>query len=328
MICSMLVKGRPTVSSPVTVRVALAFASLLVAWAVAELVFRHLVVESHAWGQTLASQRWMERYWRPINRYGLRDEEYKPAALAVTRRLFVLGDSYAAGQGVADVEDRFGNILRRWLGPAWSVVVMADRGWDTEREVRALTSFPWEPHVLVWSWFINDILGAADRHGRTFDLDVAVRPSWLAPVVERSYVFNYVYWNVYLSLHNHEIGTRYIDFLRECYADPRIWSAHQREMMEVVRFARERDATLLAVVFADLGDPVHTRDFADQAAEFLESQGVETLEAAELFAGRDIDELVVNAFDHHPSEAAHRALAEAIYAHLGASLDLPPRPTP
>ncbi|MHC4846604.1 MAG: SGNH/GDSL hydrolase family protein, partial [Planctomycetota bacterium] len=50
--------------------------------------------------RTFASRLWHERHWKPINSLGFRDVEHMGEDHAGKRVLFVVGDSFMAGQGI------------------------------------------------------------------------------------------------------------------------------------------------------------------------------------------------------------------------------------
>jgi len=56
--------------------------------------------------------------------------------------VLVLGDSFAAGQGIELAEERLGNRLGRAFGPGWRVVNVAKNGWCTPD---AIDAFQHEP---------------------------------------------------------------------------------------------------------------------------------------------------------------------------------------
>ena len=83
---------------------------------------------------TRVSERWEQRHWR-LNRAGCRDNvEYAPALTPGKRRISFVGDSFTAGHGISDVEDRFPNLLRR-AHPDWEIQVVAKVGLDTGAEL-------------------------------------------------------------------------------------------------------------------------------------------------------------------------------------------------
>ena len=76
--------------------------------------FRYFYAESEN-VFTGASLNWLARYWHE-NSLGYRDREWTPEDLAGKQTILVTGDSFAAGWGINDPADRFGDVLAQHLG--------------------------------------------------------------------------------------------------------------------------------------------------------------------------------------------------------------------
>jgi hypothetical protein len=139
-------------------------------------------------------------------------------ALVSTRRLMVLGDSFAAGSGVEDYRDRFANILGTELGKGWTAIVVAMPGWNTVDEAEALERFPYPPQVLVLSVYLNDIEGAAAYRGEVFRPNVSIHPRALQRLVEGSSLANFVFWRLATSRFWSDAG-EYADWIYGRFAD-------------------------------------------------------------------------------------------------------------
>jgi hypothetical protein len=96
-----------------------------------------------------------------INSRGLRDREYTYEKPAGTRRILVLGDSYAWGYGVGD-EDIFTEVLERRFesqGRAWQVINTGVSGWGTDQQYLFFKAegFRYQPDVVVLAlYLLND----------------------------------------------------------------------------------------------------------------------------------------------------------------------------
>jgi lysophospholipase L1-like esterase len=96
-----------------------------------------------------------------INSKGLRDREYAYEPPDNTRRILVLGDSYAWGYGVED-DEIFTEVLESRLqetSPPWEVVNTGVSGWGTDQELLYLENegFRYQPDLVVVAFFlIND----------------------------------------------------------------------------------------------------------------------------------------------------------------------------
>jgi hypothetical protein len=137
-----------------------------------------------------------------INSKGLRGPERCYAKPAGTRRILVLGDSYAWGYGVSDA-DVFSVVLEARLrgagGTRWQVLNAGVSGWGTDQEYLFLLheGLRYEPDIVVLAFFLlNDPtnLSASRQYGLDkpvfLDLDLRLgnvpvpKPDAKAPVIE------------------------------------------------------------------------------------------------------------------------------------------------
>ena len=89
-----------------------------------ETYYRFVYDTTDSLAYTRVSERWEMRHWR-LNNVGCRDNvPYAPTLTPGKRRISFVGDSFTAGHGISDVEDRFPNLLRR-AHPDWEVHVVA-----------------------------------------------------------------------------------------------------------------------------------------------------------------------------------------------------------
>jgi len=300
------------------VRLLLFMGSLLLSLGLAETAARWLLVQSHDFAPTLASERWMERYWKPINRFGFRDSEWDPQVLAATRTLFVVGDSFAAGQGIRDPDDRTSGVLKRRLGPGWSVLTIAQPGWQTTQQLEALERVPFRPDAVVLLYFVNDVLGAAARFGFELDLadSLAIRPAWIEPLVSRSHLANFIYWRVWRRAHGAELARAYRELLETSFFRHDVWQAHTAELKAMVDYARRNEAEFIALVIPILSDVEASRKYTSRVVEFFERQDVAVIDLAPKLAGLDPRELRVSSENDHANERVHAQMAELVYAEL------------
>lgn len=298
---------------PVLQRLLLAGASLALVLGVLEIGLRLAPPEPDGFGHTRAAQRWQARHWRPINAAGYRDVQHSAAELREDRRLVVLGDSFAAGSGVPDISDRFAGVLAEALGERWTVVVLARPGWSSGHQAEALEGFPYPPHVVVLSYYLNDIEVAAAAHGHAFEIDLSVQPVWLAPLVASSDLASFVYWRLRRA-QLWRTGRGYGDFVYDAFADEAVWQAHRRELERIVAHARRQGAIPVVVVFPHLFDLEGSREPVVRLTRFFEDAGVTVVDVAALIAAGDWtrEELIAGPVDPHPSEPLHQAVGEAL----------------
>lgn len=306
-------------------------AAVLLTLALVEISMRLFYARSDGFGHTLAARSWHARHWGPENSLGHRDAEPDPGQLARKQRLIVLGDSIAAGSGIDDRKDRFADRLAEALGPDWALVLLARSGWSTRDERDALARFPAAPDVLVLAYCPNDVEGAARAAGHHYEADLSVHPSWLAPLVERSHLANFLYWR----LERAGIGARtddYFSWLRRAQEDPEVERIHREEILDLVALARDGRAQMVAILFPNPRDLEGSRDGLALAARTLQEAGVPVIDLTDRMVGRPVGSLVVNESDAHPSVFVHgeaaRLLAERIRAGSGGAAPSPQPSSP
>src|SRR5262249_29644370 len=127
---------------------------------VGEIYYRWFYDATESFGLTKTTDRWFERHVHE-NEAGFRDslEHYAKHKQAGKKRLVILGDSFTAGHGIADVEKRVAHRLRGSLSD-WEIHIHARPGWDTLhelKEVRKLADDTYEADAVLLAYCLNDI---------------------------------------------------------------------------------------------------------------------------------------------------------------------------
>lgn len=265
---------------------------------------------------TLASKRWVEKYWRPINSLGFRDHEHDAATLANTNVLFIAGDSFVAGHGIDDISERFSGLLAEALGETWSVVVLAQNGWDTEKAYEAIRGYPVLPDRVIVSYYYNDIEGACKKNGYERPKRAIRKPDnfLLRFLVDNSYLVNSLYWRTYRW---EDLTSIYWDYRVMCFNDAEVWESHREELLKIVDFARSADAHLAFLIWPKLDNVAESQQLTSKLGMFLENQEVKVLDLGDRFLGRDPAQLMVNRMDAHPNVEINAEVATMLHEWLG-----------
>jgi hypothetical protein len=307
--------------------VLLFLASVVLAVGEAYYRYDHDTTDSLSYSKT--SQRWFSRHWKS-NAAGFRDNvEYADRIQPGKRRFTLLGDSFTAGHGVKDVEDRFANRIRR-AHPEWEVHLLAQSGWDTGDELEALRTAVQRGDQLdqvVLVYMLNDVADIlpawATTHQRIMG-DAAKRP-WLQ---RHSYLVDAV---VHLVKFVREPDMRnYFEFVRDGYRGP-VWQ-HQMERLDSLREAVNAAGGHLVVVtfpfLHALGPKYEYRFIHEELSEFWGKRSVPQLDLLGIYQDIPPGKLVVNRLDAHPNEYAHGLAADAIGKFLERNLSAPGTPPP
>lgn len=313
---------RPSFSRSACAQAAAAVLSLGFLCLFLELIFWAFVTPSDGWMFTLAASRWDEKYWGAENSWGYRDREHPLPEFRGKKVLFVVGDSITAGHGIKDPTRRYSDILQSRLGSRWVVVNIARRGWSTVDEFVALSAYPFRrPDVIILGYCLNDFDAAMRRLGIPQPASLTapnerIPPGrWYMPVVERSYLVNFLFWRVYRA-QELRIGDNYIRFLRRSYANPSIGYEHRRELTSFAWLAQKERAELIVAVFPLFGDADQSRPLTAGIAALAKYLGARAVDFSPVFAGFDPRRLVVSAADGHPNEKSHRIIADRLFAEI------------
>ncbi|MBN1994163.1 MAG: SGNH/GDSL hydrolase family protein [Anaerolineae bacterium] len=278
----------------------------------AEIYFKLFFAQTDGYTFVLAAQNWRQKYWQPINSLGYRDREWTPEDVAGKTRVMVVGDSFVAGTGIKNYEDRFPNQLAKLLGPEYAVFVVASPGWSTENEIKAMIDYPHAPDILILSYFINDIEQAA--YNRGFERPEFVsRPTGIwGSLVNNSYALNFLYWRWY-RFTQPPPRPDYLTWIASLYRNPELWWQHRQELFTIIEGAHAENIPLLVVVFPSLDDVEKSRSITQIVVDFFREQNVPVLDISSLLAGRDPAETTTSPLDAHPNQAVNLEIAGQLY---------------
>jgi hypothetical protein len=256
---------------------------------------------------TLAARNWFKRYWR-LNSLGYRDVEWTPEAQEGRTKILVLGDSIVAGHGLEDEKTRFSNRLGQMLGDDYAVMNGGVHGQGTKAQLKAALVYPYSPDVLVLSIHVDDVVDTATSIG-------VIRPNFVPSsprLVEESYAANYLYWHFYRPV-PWEWDQRYQNWALGLYTDPGVWETYRSLLLDITRFAKERDIQLIVITFPNLQDVENSRPVVSRIIDLYRGENVPVLDVLDLIEGVEPHELMVNEVDWHPNEVLHQLVAEELH---------------
>lgn len=281
---------------------------LLVVLVFLEIVFMY-IPQSHEGVLSKASQIWWEKYWTPVNAQGYRDKEIEKGTSKT--EVLVIGDSFAAGHGLENLDDRFSDQLESKLGKDQYVVYnLGVSGSDTRDEARRLIEFPVKPDVIVLQYFPNDIEKVAREKGLT--LTGAEPYNDLkgvgATLVKRFYLPNFVYWQL-----PHASFSTFEDFVKTSYTDSTILNAHFRDLDKMLAYRDSSGAKMYAVFVPFLFQLDKSAQYTRPVENYLKSRGVTVVTLTDGIAKIADKERVVGKNDGHAGPAVNALMAERVY---------------
>ena len=249
------------------------------------------------------------------NALGFRDVEHAAVKVPGTLRLVVLGDSVAAGQGVARLEDIFPRRLEDDLTTAGlpaEVVSLAVSGYDTGQEVAMLADrgLAFEPDRVILAYCLNDrqrsdggILETLEERERNAAGQVRAR---YHPVLVESALYR---------LLRHRLGGA-----PKAGAE-RKGASQPEAFAQLGRMAGAHGFSVLVVIFPRFGEwgnyPEEWAREHERVRRMADAEGFEVLDllpAFERCRERASEPLALDRY--HPTAVGHACAARAVTEHL------------
>ncbi|TLU99138.1 SGNH/GDSL hydrolase family protein [Dyadobacter luticola] len=281
---------------------------LLVTLIFLEIIFMY-IPQSHEGVLSKASQIWWEKYWKPVNSLGYHDKEVTKEA--GKKNVLVIGDSFAAGHGLKDVNERFSNILETKLGTdKYAVYNLGMSGADTRDEAKRLQEFPVKPDIIILEYFPNDIEKVGREKGLTLSgaEPYADLQGPMATIVKRFYLPNFIYWQL-----PHTGFSTFEKFVQTAYTDTTVLNAHLRDLSKMIDYRDSTKAEMYAVFIPFLFQIDKSAGYTKPVEEYLKSKGVKVVPINDGIVKIPEKERVVGKNDGHGSGTLNALIADRLY---------------
>jgi hypothetical protein len=250
-----------------------------------------------------------------------------------TRRVVILGDSFAEGQGVREPDTFARRIERalRGMGRDVEVVNCGRRGRDFPELFDAFERLlSYQPDVVLYAMVLNDPVQSPEFKARQDFLNDWIldrrrmlsegKPEW--PSVWKSHALGFILDEIE-ARRVERATTKWYD---EMYGPPNGegWSETQRYLQRMNESMRSRGGRLVVALLPLLVDTDGHYPFDGPTAEVriaCERTGIPFYDALAALRGRPAAALWVNPVDLHPNEVAHALLAEALTPVVARALD-------
>jgi len=279
---------------------------------VAELGLRRYAF-SNGYAMGLIHTEWQYRHWQPTNEWGMRDYDVYRDVSPDAELVFVLGDSFAAGLGVNDLNDTFTQRLGNKLGDGYEMYLVAQPGWNTNQQIEGLVTYAFEPDVVVYSYFLNDASYVDASLGRQFN-ELFVPPEGIVYALAGEFMLvDFLYWNVYTQyFRSGNIG--YGNQIMSVYDDEILWEWHSSDIKNIIDWTQnDAEAEIVMLIWPVLTQREESKVITQQIADFTEGLGVTTINMSDYLDDYSTFQLIANPFDMHPSAFSHQLASEILY---------------
>lgn len=244
-----------------------------------------------------------------------------------SRRIVVVGDSFAAGVGVQKT-DRFAARLEQMLNVnreavPFRVDVLARPGTSTYQQVNLVHwALTFDPELVILAICLNDTEDWTNpRELQDWRDKMIPRPP--SPGLKRFFSLSQLSGWIYNRIQSLRARRGYLEYYRNLYNPSYYGWKRFDAAISIIRDAcREGETELLALIFPLLSDRfeqgLYPFEFAHRAIhELLEREEVNFVDALERFRSTHPKRMTaIPAIDPHPSEIAHRIAAEKLFDRL------------
>lgn len=258
-----------------------------------------------------------------INSLGLRDDEFPLTRPDGEYRVLAIGDSFTFGLGVA-AQDAWPAALERLLTAERGSAVQVINAGFAAGHLPSLYE-PWildegltlDPQLVIVGLCLND-LGDIPMLAYDFEHEQLQSGSALIDWIWRLRGKRAVRQALELQRTDPTSAKRY-DFARKVAAEPGVWNSTQAALVRTQRRLAERGIPLVLAVFPMLSQLSSDYPFAglhQLVADFCQQQGIERVDLAGAFLGRNELDFWAHPTDQHPNDRGQALLARGILDHL------------
>jgi lysophospholipase L1-like esterase len=278
-----------------------------------EVYFRYFYDQTDSFALSKASGRWFDRHFKR-NQEGFRDiVNYPATTIGGKRRVTVIGDSYAAGHGIANVKERFAGVLRK-LRPKDEIQVLAECGWETSDQLQlafqmAQSEQQYQLDKVILAYWLDDISDISPKWQEALNAALA-KPDdgWLT---DHSYLFNTL--AIREQVAQQPLTLRKSDVIHEAYSAS--WDRQKGRLKSLREEITNNGGTFSVITFPFMhavGPDYPYRDVHEKINAFWSELNVPHLDLLTVFEGKTAKDLTLSPYDTHPNAQAHALVAAAI----------------
>ncbi|MEO1085760.1 MAG: SGNH/GDSL hydrolase family protein, partial [Acidobacteriota bacterium] len=258
-----------------------------------------------------------------MNSFGLRGPEFVQPKPDGVQRIYMAGDSFTFGMGVADGDAVMPALVEQKLNASGRTVEVLNGGMlrgSLPRHWRKKwnrISEPFDPDVVLIVFFLRDgtNTGSIPAFFNAIRTEITHR-NLEDPVYQSLYLYRLFRDRKDRDL----VGQRYTRAFRQAYfgteEEQKEWHSAQYNVLEIKKAAEARGARVGFVIYPILInlEPGNYpfEDVCNLLEEFAARHGMPTLNLLDSFYGEHGPDLWVSSVDQHPNEKGHVIAADAV----------------
>ena len=267
---------------------------------------------SHGGGEAYSGKIWGKKYWNPINYLGYRDEQPNKNENTV----FFIGDSFTAGWGVKDIQDRFGETVATELykkGKRINEINLGRYGADTRLEYHLFEKFisktGIKPDQVVLQFFVNDVDKFIPKNKKCVSIPDS-NPRWKNILIEGSYLVNYI--NSLYPSNNSNLKTlkecEYTEQLKYVFNTDSIWNKEEYQLNKFKNYSTKNKIPLTIIFFPFMEDLKMAKELniENRITTYCKQNKIKLLNVTKLLDKVPREKRQVSITDSHASAEVHK----------------------
>jgi hypothetical protein len=273
---------------------------------------------SHGGGEAYSGKIWGKKYWNPINNLGYRDEQPNKNENTV----FFIGDSFTAGWGVKDIQDRFGETAAMELnkkGKKINEINLGRYGADTRLEYHLFEKFisktGIKPDQVVLQFFVNDVDKFIPKNKKCVSIPDS-KPRWKNILIEGSYLVNYI--NSLYPSNNSNLKTlkecEYTEQLKYVFNTDSIWNKEEYQLNKFKNFSTKNKIPLTIIFFPFMEDLKVAKELniENRITTYCKQNKIKLLNVTKLLDKVPREKRQVSVTDSHASAEVHKIVGKKL----------------
>ncbi|OGY16734.1 MAG: hypothetical protein A2784_04585 [Candidatus Chisholmbacteria bacterium RIFCSPHIGHO2_01_FULL_48_12] len=273
------------------------------------------------------TRRWIDRHvtW---NGNGYRDDHFWPDKDPRETRLAFIGDSYAFGYGIKEIQNRYTELLGQKLrdqcseGKTLKTYNFGLPGNQSQTYVKQvpLEVIRYKPDAIVMQYYMDDI--DADKPPElTPQFAQTIYGYKNLPVIgwllKHSYALEYWYIRLSSLLSSRHNWGEFINYNETLYRNETVWSLHLSTLEHIVAATRGATKVPLVVFILPLshrlGPDYPLTDVHQKLIDYFAGLDVPVVDMLPVLNQYRPEQIMVSKRDFHLNEFGHRLIAEELY---------------
>ncbi len=285
---------------------------ILLFFSAGETYFRFFVDTTDSFGVNKITQRWLDRHFIS-NNFNTRDNiDYTLKMVPGKKRITFIGDSFTAGHGIKNVDDRFVNLIRHTY-PEIEVHAFANPGFETIDQLEFLPKLEHDGYdfdLVVLIYNLNDIAPLIKETESVYDQIYSFQDD-LGYLARTSYFINFLAFR-FFAVQNSSF-MNYYSYVKQGYFSD-AWDQQQHSLNEIKNNLDDKGANLMVVTFPLLQQMGAHYEFENAHKKLnalwlsLDVPHLDLFPVFNKYEGRD---LTINKFDAHPTSLPIQLLRKA-----------------